>query len=400
VPRALIVTITEGIEFQPQAAFLSSALKALGFETKLLQTDFCTTQDSFQTAVREAKPDAVLFMDALEWREILATLSGFAVNTTSGPVVVVTALDVISKPGGFEERVEFVADGEPSVLAAALGVDAERVRVATLPLDYGLYGGPDFVRRGMGCSLFGDVGTVALLASRPVLGGAFCPTAALLRLEAPVPDSINRTLVLEEWAALTPLEILKGHVRAVEWWEPEVLPRHAARVKQVLGCPQTCRLATCNPSHEEADDLRRDGVTRVVYDCDVLDDAAALPWDVAAPASTVAGAAVFAKQHGLEVGVLLVIGLPGETALHTKARCDLLRKAGIDRVRVIPFEPAGGTPAYDWCIERGLWPPKENRWNRELYQPLEQPQKPEWPRILEEALMLVADVEARAGAPA
>jgi hypothetical protein len=381
VRRALIVTITEGVELQPQAAFLSSALRALGFKPELLPTDFCTTQDSFQTAVRASNPDAVLFVDALEWREILATLSGFAVEAIAGPVVVDQA------------------PGDLAALRAALRTEPGPVPPLTsLPLDYALFGGAALVGRAMGCSLFGDVGTVALLATRPV-GGS--PTAAIARLEGPVSPLLRDSQIIEEHAALAPLEALRGSVRAVEWWdEPEARPIYAARVKEMLGCPQTCRSRTDYPM-DEFDQLRADGITRVVYDCDAIDDLPELRLPGAAgPTGSVAAAAVNTKKCGLEVGVLFVIGLPGERALHTKARCDLLRRAGIDRVRVVPFEPTGGTPTYDWCVERGLWPPKDNRWNRELYQPLEQPQKAEWPMILEEALMLVADVEARAGAPA
>jgi hypothetical protein len=389
VSTALIVTITEGVELLPQAAFLSSALRGLGLEPRLLATDFCTTQDGFQTAVTEAQPSAVLFVDALEWREILVTLTGFALEVISAPVIIATALAPESRPSGFDSRVTFVADGDFAALAAALGVEARPIDVSKLPLDYGLFGGPGLLARAMGCSLFGDLGVLPVLASRPRPKDT-SPTAAVARLEGALSSG---PVAIEHRASL-----LAGAV-GVELWDrslpagalSRVIPRSAAPSLTVRLLP-----AELPRLREEWGDER---VTRIALECDALDEAPELRLpNAAGTASEVAAAAGLAKLAGLEIGVLLVIGLPGETVAHTKARCDRLRELGIARVRVVPFEPAGGTAAWDWCVDKHLWPPAENRWNRELYQPLRQPESTEYPGVLEEALGFVAEVEAQAGA--
>jgi hypothetical protein len=380
----LIVTITEGVGLLPQAAFLSSALRELGFEPSLLATDFCTTQDGFQTAVRQAMPSAIVFPDALEWREILVTLSGFACDTITGPVAVLTTVPEASRPDGFGDRVTFLADGDPAALAKALGVRARPLDLARIPMDYGLFGGAAALDRAMTASLFGDVGTAPLLASRAdarLVSG----TAALARLEGPLAGG---GVALSDETALAPLHGVQSGVRRVEWWDRFFDTRSRLGLLRDVwrtGIRQSVRLAAdaAEPSTLEA--LRSVGVDRVVFEC-------------GEDAGPEAEAAERCHAAGLEAGALLVIGLPAETAAAAARRCETLRRAAIDRVRVVPFEPAGGTPAWERCVSEGWWPPKDHRWNRELYQPLEQPQAAEYPKVLEEALMLVADVEARSGA--
>jgi hypothetical protein len=384
VARALIVTITEGVGLLPQAAFLSSALRELGFETRLLATDFCTTQDGFQTEVKEAMPDVVVFIDAVEWREILVTLTGFACETTPVPVLLSTTLPAGEAPAGFPSRVRVVQDGDLAALADAAGVRPKPIDLGRIGLDYALFGGAPALDRAMATSLFGDTGTVALLAQR-VAPKAASGTAALARLEGAVP---NGPVSLAGDVALRPLTDLGAAVRQVEWWDRRFDAADHPLLEAVwrTGLRQSVRLAPEDAKGQTLADLKARGVYRVVFDC-----------EAASPAAVVA-AIGFCHGAGLQAGALLVIGIPGETWAITAARCEALREVGIDRVRVVPFEPAGGTETLDRCVAKGWWPPKDHRWNRELYQPLEQPEAAEYAKVLEEALMLVADVEARCGA--
>jgi hypothetical protein len=396
-PRAVVVTITEGLGLLPQAAFLGSALRELGFEPGLLPTDFCTTQDGFQTAIKEEPPAAVLFVDALEWREILVTLSQFACDAVGCPVVIASSVPRRIAPSGFPERVKFVAEGDGTGLARALGVGGAPPGPEALPLDYALFGGAAALDRAMTASLFGDLGRAALLAARGE-PGRVSPTAALARLEAAVEGG---PFPLSREAALAPLAALGAAVRSVEWWDRSWDPANLGLLDSVwkTGLRQSVRLRPDAATPAFLGDLKRRGVARVVFECDALEDAPDLRLPGAAgDAREVAEAARRCADAGLPAGVLLVVGLPGETAAKTDGRCDRLRASRVDRVRAVPFEPAGGTEAWDRLVARGWWPPKTDRWNRELYQPLSQPEAAEYPRVLEAALMLVADLEAACGA--
>jgi hypothetical protein len=395
VQKALIVTVTEGVELLPQAAFASSSLRSLGFEPQLLATDFCTARDGFQTAVRAAAPAAVVIIDGVEWREILSTLAGFACDVTRGPVVVLTSVPSIPAPGDFPSRVKFVEDGDARSLGSALGAKAS-LDHRELALDYGLFGGRALLTRAMGSSLFGDLGTVALLSSRADLRAA-SPTAALARLEAPLSGG---GVSLTSGTALSPLMDLSSAARAVEWWDRDgVDPALLDQVKARFGLPQSVRVPRHLSDRVFPEYARKHGVTRLVFECDALDEAQELRVpESGGTGEEVAAGIRNAKLAGLETGVLLVIGVPGETAALAAARCERLRKADPDRVRVVPFEPTGGSQAWDECVASGSWPPRENRWNREIYQPLSQPESKEYSNVLEEALMLVASVETRSRA--
>jgi hypothetical protein len=396
VRKALIVTVTEGVELLPQAAFASSSLRSLGFDPVLLPTDFCTAQDGFQTAVRAADPAAVVFVDGAEWREILATLAGFACGTTSGPVVVMTSLPAATFPDDFPARAAFIPDGDGAALARVLGAKAGGAPPpGSLPLDYRLFGGEAILRRAMGCSLFAETGSIALLASRPPARET-SPTAALARLEGP--SSAGR-VTIDPAAAQAPLAALGGAARAVEWWDRSFRPAHDPLLAEArrLGLRQTVRLFPKDATEGRLASLREAGVSRIAIECDALDGKPSLP-GAAGTAADAASAIARARAGGLDAGVLLVVGLPGETAALARDRRARLEQARPSRVRVVPFEPAGGTEAWSWCVARKLWPPRENRWNREIHQPLEQPESGDYAAVLEEALTLLALVET-AGAP-
>jgi hypothetical protein len=100
------------------------------------------------------------------------------------------------------------------------------------------------------------------------------------------------------------------------------------------------------------------------------------------------------------VGVLLSVGLPDETPELTRRRCATLADAGLERVRVVPFEPTGGAPS-ERCRERGIWPPRGERWNREMHLPLHQPaaDPDDFVRLFEEAVGFAAEIAARPRAP-
>jgi hypothetical protein len=404
----LFATVPEGTEFAPETAFAASAARRLGLTPQIIATDFCTTEAGFQSAVASAAAYGVVFADAAEHREVIQGLAAFALRAGAERVVVIGASLAEDPPPDFGPGVRLVRSTRPSALAAALDLPAPADdSLATLPLDVDVYGGPALLDRALGCSLFGETDVAALIGVRGPRRES-SPTAALARLEGALEDG-RRELLLPA-VAFHPLERLGAGVKRVEWldrdfFEASLLhppwPGAEAADRAYLeplrrrGLFQSVRVRANIPS-PMMETLRDLGVGRVVFDCDALEDAERLP-GARATATDVAAGIETARALGLESGVLLTVGLPGETAAITAERCARLRSAGVARVRVTPFEPTGGAAAA-WCERRGLWPPLDQRWNRELFQPLRQPAlgPDAFVRLYEVALAFAAETAVRA----
>ncbi len=398
-PRALLVTIADGPELLPDAAFAAALLRRNGFRPERLATDFCTSQDAFQSRLRADRPSVVIFFDGAEWREIIDMLARFAAGVV--PATLVVTGDSLARDQGGGRRfasplVEVPRLDDETLRAWRADLGASEPHPPTL--DYALFGGADLLRRGMGCSLFGDPGTAALLArrgSRDVLS----PAAMLARLEG---TTGSAGIEIPDEAALAPLGSLGNAATSVEWWDRRFPIERDGLLRQVAatGRRQSVRLAPGDATPARLADLAGAGVTRVIFDCDVASDATPRLPGAQASALDVAAAVARARTAGLGSGVLFVIGLPGETATVTEARTAVIRRAAPERLRVVPFEPTGFTPAFDECCARGWWPPADNRWNRELYQPLNQPELglDNFPAVMEVSLALLAGIESHAGA--
>jgi hypothetical protein len=393
----LMVTTPEGTEFVPEAAFAASAARRMGLAPRLLATDFCTTRDGFQNAVSAEGVEGVVFFDAPEFREVVDGLSKLALEAGARKVVV--AGDGREDDGSeavFDPEVRRAFGGDPARLAAALELRPPDFDRTTTPLDYEVYGGAALLDRATGCSLFGDLDVAALVAIRASRTSS-SPCAALARLEGAVAS--ERRVALSPKAAHAPLDVLGAKAREVEWLDrdffeatllrpafegAEAADRAYLAPLRERGLRQTVRLSPKTPG-PMLETLAELGVFRVVFDCDAVLGLPALPQSVAT-AEDVAAAAELARDVGLEAGVLLVVGLPGETPDSTKARCD-----------VLPFEPSAGPPAA-WCRARDLWPPRADRWNREIRQPLRDPSLPKdaFARSFEEALLFVAETQVAA----
>lgn len=401
----LLITTPEGTEFVPEVAFAAACARRLGLSPRIMATDFCTTGEGFQSDLRAAAPFGAVFFDAPEFREVVHGLSALAVGV-GVPRVVVAGIGMAEEtpPPSWPEGVRAAPGARPSALAEALGLPVPAgLAPETLALDVDVYGGPALLDRALGASLFGDLDTAALLGVRG-FRRASSPCAALARLEGAV-DGDRREL-LRPAVAHAPLERLGSSVKRVEWWdrdffEATVLHPSWAGVEAAdraylaplkeRGLFQTVRTNARVPG-PILETLRDLGVGRVVFDCDALEEGERLP-GADATATEVAAAIRGAREVGLETGVLFVVGLPRESVATTARRCDVLRFAGPDRVRVVPFEPTGGRSA-EWCRLRGLWPPLDLRWNRELFQPLRQPElgPDNYARLFDEALAFAAEV--------
>ena len=400
----LLVTIPEGTEFVPEVAFAASAARAMGLVPRIIATDFCTTEASFQSAVAGARPFGVVFFDAVEFREVISGLSDMAVKAGAARILVAgPSLGDPDCPPTYAAALRQVPSSSLSALASALDLPLPAgLGLETLPLDVEVYGGSGLLDRGVGCSLFGELDSAMLIAIRGPRR-ASSPCAALARLEGALEG--GKRELLRPKTAFLPLEHFGPGVRRVEWldrdfFEATVLHpswsgtdaadrAYLAPLKE-RGLFQSVRVNARIPA-PILDTLRELGVGRAVFDCDALEDRDKLP-GADATARDVAAAVHSAHELGLEAGVLLVAGLPGETPEIMRRRCDRLRESRPERVRVVPFEPSGGA-ASAWCERRDLWPPRDLRWNRELFQPLRQPElgQDAFVRLYEIALAYAAE---------
>jgi hypothetical protein len=189
-------------------------------------------------------------------------------------------------------------------------------------------------------------------------------------------------------------------VQRVEWWDRDVGAALLERVREAGGrVPhQSVRLLPGGKDPGLISELRSLGVGRVVFDVDRLTAVAATPGS-AATAEDLEPWMREARRAGMEVGVLLAVGIPGESAASARSRLEVLRRLAPQRLRCVPFEPAGGHPVYADLKSRGLLPPEGERWNRELHRPLVQRgfDREDFVAAWSEALLLLAEIEAGGG---
>lgn len=377
---------------------MATALAMSGFRPRLVATDFCTDHDGFQAHLAAEDPALVVMPYQAEFHEILEHLASLVRSSVEVPVVLVG--DTLARRGVPERLPEglHVLPGFPAGPFQDLleGRSAQTWDLARLPMDLGAYGGGRLLERPLAASLFGELDTVGLLAARRTHAG-ICPTASLARLEAPVGGG---PVVLDRETALRPLKDLGARPARVEWWD-----RHAG--SHVLACvralsgevpSQTVRIV---PEHMDAEGLeafRGAGVDRVVFEVDRFEGAAPGP-GTAGSVKDMAPLAHRARSLGMQVGVLLVVGVPGESPGRAAARLEDLRRLAPDHLRCVPFEPTPGTPMERLALELGARPAEEGRWNRELHRPLRTESLDAEGFIADwaEALLYQAEVETRGG---
>lgn len=395
LPVAL-VTVSEGLELQPEAAFLAGHLATLGTEVHRVPIDFCTDERSFQETLTRLAPEAVFLVFAKEWAEFLARAVKLSQEVVSGPVAVLgDGVEREPLPASVQEGVKaFLGrEPEPSEIRPRPALPPEKL--PGTPLDLAVFGGASIPDRPIVASLFGECGTAALLASRGGRRG-LSPTASLARLEAPV---AGEPVALQVETALAPLGVLGPALRRIEWWDRDareaVLEAAAAAAARRPGLRQSARLVPGGRDPSELERFREAGIDRVIFEVDRADGADPMPASSAAVEDLAPWIAA-ARRAGLEAGVLLVVGVPGETRASGEKRVRRLRELRPDRLRCVPFEPTGGHPVWADLEGRGWWPPRDRRWIREVHRPLRQPSLPlaDFIGNWSDASMLLAEIEA------
>ncbi len=364
-----LISIVEGPELQPESAFMAGAARQLGVVPQRLAVDFGTPGDVFQAQLGALDPVGVLLPYATEFREILLLLAARARAQVTGPVVL--AGDGVAREPLPEEQLDGVSwvAGDPGLglLSGASGGDLPAPGYDAISMDLVSYGS-DVASRPMVASLFGEMGTVGLLASRESRAD-LSPVALLARLQAPVGEA---PVSLPPKVALSPLMGQAGLSR-VEWWDRHVTDHvlSCATALRDRGVRQSVRVRTDRATPDLLSTLKEHGIDRVVFDVDRIRDVPAVPGSVT-PAGILRPWVKEARSCGLQVGVNVVVGLPDETVQVARDRVAVLRELAPDRMRCVPFEPTGGTDAHDWIEHRGMLAPKKTRWERELHRPLVQ----------------------------
>ena len=366
-PPLLIVTIPEGPDLAMEGAFLAGAAKLLGLAPQWVAADFGIDEQAFQADLQGAGAVGVILPYSSELREALIPLARTIRGALDVPVALVgDGLARERVPVDPIDGVTLIA-GDPglTLLAAVGGADATAPSHERVPLDLG-YLGPDLAKRALGASLFGELETVALSGGRAARSD-LSPTAAFARWQAPVGD---RPVWLSTELALEPLGSGIEGVGHVEWWDrhatSEVLEH--ARALAPRGMKQSARVRVDCATTGLLPTVKDAGIGRVVFEVDRVSGGTDLPGSTATVDDLEPWFAA-ARSVGLEVGVLLAVGLPGETRAAGQRRAERLLELKPDRVRCVPFEPTGGTPAWDLVHGAGMLGTVD-RGLREVHRPL------------------------------
>ncbi len=404
--KITFVHIVEQIQFEPQTALLSSVAKFLGHEVSRVSTDFGTKQEILTAALQGEAPDLLAVRVTGEMRE--AVCWSIAELRRSAPTLPILLYGPLAEddPGalaGVADPAFLLSDEAEQALVSLLcsgslptpvetyeptpgvGVSVNGVVKwgAPLPLgdpeqapptDYDLFGAPAFFGRGSGCSFFGDVPSALLEVSIGSPSGM--PGNAGLRIFNYPTNKAPRSRPME--AVLAMIDALPGEVRRVEFadrefgWMSEVAvllrglkERSEAREFVVRQLANTCDL-------DFLKQIATKGVKEVVFEYDVATPEAWERLPEGQDPARLDAAVQVAQGAGLRVGLLVSVGLPGESREEIDSKLERIRRWGVDRLRFIPFEPRIGHGWRQLCADAGMLPEGDGAWNRETYTPLSQ----------------------------
>lgn len=390
IQNLFIIAVPEGCDAAGETALFAGVGRALGRKVRVLPTDFCTDPEAFMATLRAEPNSGVVLPYLRETREFMVH-TGSVVLSAGVPALL--AGDCWQREGGDRASIPDGIDapvlGAEAALAGWLG--APTPAASQCGLDLVPFGGAA-VKDNPHVSLFAELDTVPMMARR-CARSELPPTAALASLEVPSGAGVD----LDVAVALAPLEQVGGKIRLLEWRDRDLSP---ALIERVRACAGKAALQSVRviPGERDSSDtmemLHEAGVGRVVFEVDRLAGVAAMQGS-SCNVDELENWVVDSRRLQMEVGVLLVVGIPGETRARGRNRTDVLRRLLPQHVRCVPFEPTGGHPVFGSCVEQGWWPPQDEAWIREIIRPLAQPTLSAEEFILNwsDALNLHAEVE-------
>ncbi|MFT7618282.1 MAG: hypothetical protein ACI97A_001924 [Planctomycetota bacterium] len=404
--KITFVHIVEQIQFEPQTALLSAVVRAMGHEPSRVPTDFGTKQEILTGALMAQAPDLLAVRVTGEMREAVCwSLAELRKSCPDLPILLYGPLaeDAPEELSGICDPAFLLSDETEQAMVSFLSQGAlpksledydppSGVGVAASgelrwgpalgfgdasqapPPDFQLFGGPSFFGRGTGCSFFGDVGTALLEASIGSPSGM--PANAGMRIfNYPTNKGPRSRPIAAVMAMIDDLPPDLSHIEFADrefGWMPEVeellaglAERANDRYFSIRQLPRTC-------SHDFLREAPKWGIKRVVFEYDAADAAAHARLAGSQDPELLAASIRLAKSVGLSVGLLVSVGLPGESRAEIDRKLKFIRSQEIDKLRFIPFEPRIGHPWRQKCAEEGMLPVGDGAWNRETYTPLKQ----------------------------
>ncbi|MSR74109.1 MAG: hypothetical protein EXS14_01380 [Planctomycetes bacterium] len=363
-----LIAVPEGCDAAGETALLAGVAQSLRRTVRVLPTDFCTDPGAFVATLRSEPNSGVILPYLRETREFMAH-TGSVVLEAGLPALL--AGDCWVREGG--DRASIPAGIDAPVLApeAALAawLGAEVPAAARCGLDLSAFGG-SAVKNNPHVALFAELDTVPMM-SRRCSRSDLSPTAVLAALEAPCAQSV----ALDRDVALAPLAQAGGSARLLEWRDRDISPELIELVRACRGkaAMQSVRVIPGERDSSDTMDMLQDaGVQRVVFEVDRIVGVESMPGS-SCTVDELESWVVDARRLQMEIGVLLVVGIPGETRARGRSRVDVLRRLLPQHLRCIPFEPTGGHAVFGQCVDRGWWPPGDQAWIREVIRPLTQP---------------------------
>ncbi|MEE9394030.1 MAG: hypothetical protein V3W41_16135 [Planctomycetota bacterium] len=413
----VFIKLVEQIQFDSETAQLAAIAKQYGAAVEVVTTDYGSDEKALLGRIIASAPDWIALRLTRQTFEaqahVLQTLRKQGVTAAVaiyGPLVLDDP-ELARQLGGEEEAARLLvlsgiseftfvralgAAAAPSEApdSAASEIDAAMSADDFPNPDFGVFGGSELFRRGIGCSLFAETQVAPIEISvgersEPPVNAALesfvrrLPRALpfKLRSEAQLADRLRH--LKSDFPLLRGIEIRDLSLPVT--FAP-VLGRLIDEVRPLTFSMRADDYLT------QADDIAAFaavGVKRFVFEWDAVDSAFAAKYKgLRDPQKTVQLIAA-AKKSGCEVGVLVTAGLPGESGADIDAKIATLRALEVDRVRILPFEARFGGPLWSVVEAGGMQSKAHDAWNREVYRPLVQDSLPatlwheKWQRCLD-----------------
>lgn len=394
--KLTFVHLVDPIRFDPATALLASVARAGGCEIARLGADFGTDTAKLLEDLLGTSPDLVCFrIDGLsaavvghmiaELRdrspEVAIALHGtLCERPTELPLADRRVIALLPDAAAALEGLIAAWDGGlPETLPAGC-VRAGDAAAGTAwdpagkPLpDLEIFDGVGNYRHGTSGSFFGEVG-VATLETR--IGSVYdaAPDAGLALFNLP---TTHPPRPFDTAAILARLEQLGDAVRHVEIHDrafAEDIPRDAALLAEIMPALRrrtlTLRVLPGRIGPSFAQYAGPERIRRIVLEiwAATPELASKLPGTPDPVDVQLLAAAI--RARGIDVGLLVPVGLPWETPADVDAKLAAVADAGAVRARFVPFEPVPGTELHDLCIANAMLPTHPDAWNREVYSPL------------------------------